>query len=172
MIKDETSNESSVAARGWTWLWSGFIAWLGLLGVVYLLSSMLGLQPTGLSFFVGDAVTGTSPAMTLWAGRGLLLGFALLWAALYPRVRSALPQPEWVRGLLYGLGVWAVSLFLLIPLAGWLNGTLAAGRFQWMRLLGTGYGGYEGLGMSLAAHMVYGLLLAAVYNRSRVEHWA
>lgn len=169
MIKDETSHDADVGAAGRTWLWSGIIAWLGLLGVVYLLSSLMGLAPAGLSFFVGEAVMGTSAAAKLWAGRALLLGFALLWAALYPRVRPALPRPEWARGLLYGLGIWAVSLFLLIPLAGWLNGTLAAGRFQWMRLLGTGYGGYEGLAMSLAAHMVYGLLLATVYNRSPVS---
>lgn len=171
MIKDEATNEPSVAAGGLTWLWSGLIAWLGLLGVVYLLSSLMGLPPAGLSFFVGDAVTGSSAAAKLWAGRALLLGFALLWAALYPRVRSALPRPEWTRGLLYGLAIWAFSLFLLIPLAAWLNGTLAAGRFQWMRLLGTGYGGYEGLAMSLAAHIVYGLLLATVYNRSRAASW-
>lgn len=131
------------------------------MAAVWALASLFGYNAHRLSLFVGDGLAGSPTATVLWTGRGVLLAFALLWAALYSRVRSALPGPEWARGLLYGAGIWLVSALLLIPLAGWVNGTVDVGRAGWLGPISIGYAGMGGLALSLGAHLVYGLVLSA-----------
>lgn len=143
------------------WLLAGAAAWIGLNAFVHLGARFLDLVPQRLALFVGGGLTGASEAVVLWTGRIVLLTAALLWAALYARLRERLPGPEWARGILYGLAVWVVSAMVLLPLAGWLNGTVAFGSSGWIGLIGIGYAGYPGAALSLGAHLVYGLVLAA-----------
>lgn len=131
------------------------------MAAVWVLAMAFGYNAHRLSLFVGDGLAGSPTATVLWTGRAVLLAFALLWAALYSRVRAVLPGPEWARGLLYGAGVWLVSALLLIPLAGWVNGTVDPGRAGWLGPVSVGYAGAGGLALSFAAHLVYGLILSA-----------
>lgn len=83
-------------------------------------------------------------------GLQILLGLAggILYAALFER---RMREPEWLRGMLFGLCTWVGTLVLLLPLLG-------AGLF------GTGLGaGPLPIYTTLLAHLAYGITLGLAY---------
>ncbi len=69
-----------------------------------LLSSRLGL--------------GASPSVAVAAGLLALLAVAAVWGLIYAPVRSNVPGPDWAVGLAYGLAIWLVGRYILMPLVG------------------------------------------------------
>jgi hypothetical protein len=75
----------------------------------------------------------------------MILALFYAWI-LFPR----LPGPRWLRGIIVGLGLWLISMFILSPIV------FKAGLFA-----------YELSGLawlsSLIFHLVYGVLLGIIY---------
>ena len=145
------------------WLRNGLLAGLVATGAM----SLALLAAYSLAAAVGTPVGGTL-GRWLWAlthnrlteavgGRpmlfvGLQLSMGLALSVLYagfaePRLRG----PGWLRGLLFALAPWALSVIVFLPLVG---GGLAG--------LALGAGPLPALG-NLVVHLVYGATLGATY---------
>ncbi len=78
----------------------------------------------------------------------------LIWGFLYGLVTPYLPgRTHLLRGLAFGLISWLVVMVTVFPLAG-------------SGLFGLGFGAIAPLSM-LLAHVVFGLVIGAVYGRTR-----
>lgn len=84
-------------------------------------------------------VSATTPPLA--AGILALLLAALIWGIVYIPVRAAVPGPDWLVGLGYGLAIWVVGRFLVLPL------------LRISPIYGSG-------ALTLTAHLVFGLVLA------------
>lgn len=132
----------------------GLMAGLAQTAAVYVITAIFGLAVSDMSAFVGGVLVGSSPAAVA-VGRWLFALMALIWAFVYRAVGPALPGPTWQRGLLYGGLVWAFSTAVLLPLLATIS---TAGPHP--GLFGLGFGGASAALTSLAAHLVYGVVLA------------
>lgn len=130
---------------------------------VYLFATIIRLALGDAALFVGSFMTAAATKGTLWLGRFILIGMALLWGALYPAIRRILPGEEWQRGLIYGLLIWLVSTTLILPYLALVHPqpgiTEAPGMFA------LGFGGVSSLILSLTAHLLFGVLLGAWVHR-------
>ena len=133
-------------------LFNGFIAGIGM---------AIGLMAGGLAG--GVPVDSTLARFTPVSGSGPLAGvlahlavsgiygmiFGLLWSTVlrWLRADSALWQGI-VAGAAYGLLLWLVAQFILLPTTGAALGSMPAGQF-------------------LFAHLVYGLVLGWLFGRGK-----
>lgn len=96
---------------------------------------------------LGLAAT-SAPALAV--GLLTLMGAALIWGLIYAPVRAAVPGPDWAVGLGYGLAIWAVGRWAVLPLLG-ISATLGSPS------------------LTLGAHLVFGLLLAWTSRGNRLR---
>ena len=80
-----------------------------------------------------------------WAGH-FMVGTIL--ALIYALVASRLPGPTWFRGAVYSLGPWLMAQLVMMPMMG-------MPVFSGSAVLATG---------SLVGHLVYGVVLGAMYR--------
>lgn len=136
----------------------GLRAGLAQTAAVYIIATVFGLPVVDMSEFVGAVLVGSSPSVVA-VGRWLFALMALVWALAYRVVGPALPGPAWQRGILYGALVWTFSTTILLPL-------LASISTHGPRpgLFGLGFGGASAMLTALAAHLVYGVVLATTVH--------
>lgn len=130
---------------------------------VYLFATIIRLALGDAALFVGSFMTATVTKGTLWLGRFILIGMALLWGALYPVVRRVLPGEEWQRGLIYGLLIWLVSTALIFPYLALVHPH--PGMVEEPGMFALGFGGVSSLLLSLTAHLLFGVLLGVWVHR-------
>jgi hypothetical protein len=91
---------------------------------------------------------GAAPLLTVLVQLVLGVAFAILYAGF---AEPLLPGPGWRRGLLFSLALWLLSVIVFLPVMG--GGVLG---------LALGAGPLPLLG-NLLVHLVYGVVLGAVY---------
>lgn len=89
---------------------------------------------------------GASPTLAVAAGLLALLAIAALWGLVYAAVRTNVPGPDWGVGLAYGLVIWLVGRYILMPAIGIPAGT-------------------GSLFMSLVENLLFGLVLGILTPR-------
>lgn len=133
---------------------AGFLATLGMTILAYLAPNM-GMPPMDFAAMLGTFLTGRAapPGSGVW-WLGMIVHFIdgtiifpLIYAyLLYP----VLPGRPWLKGVLWGLILWALSGALAMPVMG--LGFFAAGAARrGLVILG-----------SLLAHIVYGAILGSI----------
>jgi hypothetical protein len=166
----DTRNRVSV--RGET-LVTGIVAWLALNAFTYAFAPLFGISFGTVSRFFGSILfPGSAAAVQAWAGRALFLGAAIGWSLVYRWARVYLSGPGWLRGLVFGTGVWVTSA-LVLPLFGAmhpLNGggfptAPSPGGVPYPCFFGLGFDGGAGVALSLIGHQVFGATLGAVSGR-------
>ncbi len=145
------------------WLRYGLLAGLAattvmslVLVAIYEAAAMLGRTASGeaarwLWALAHSSLVGSLAAMPL-AAVALQLALGLVFATLYTgAIEPALSGPGWLRGVLFALPLWLLSVLLFLPLlrAGLLGLALGAGPVPALA--------------SLVAHLGYGATLGAVY---------
>lgn len=134
------------------WL-AGALGAAAITAFMYVAGAIAGLVLGDASRFLGS-IAGAEGAALPRAGGVVLLVMAFVWAFLFRRVRESLPGSSLMRGVLFGLLVWAVSTGVLWPLLqAWRPASVAPGWF------GLGLGGTGAMITSALAHIVYGLVL-------------
>lgn len=61
---------------------------------------------------------GVSPTVAVAVGLLALLAIAAVWGLIYAPVRTNVPGPDWAVGLGYGLAIWLVGRYVLMPILG------------------------------------------------------
>ena len=130
---------------------AGFVATAGVSGLM-LLQRASGLAGDvdligDLSYLAADLGFPTSAAI------GWLLHFAtgvLLWGGLFAIIRENLPTAPALAGALFGTLAWIAMILVFLPLTG-------------KSVFASGMGG-EAAFLTFVFHLVFGLLLAAVYG--------
>ncbi len=89
-----------------------------------------------------------TPALAL--GIVALLVVAVAWGLLYAAIRGSIPGPDWAVGLGFGLAVWLVGRYLLLPVIG-IPATTGS------------------VVLSLAENLVFGLVLGLLTPRIRFK---
>jgi membrane protein DedA with SNARE-associated domain len=122
---------------------------------LYVLAALDQAGPTEALLALGGLVgrrAGASPLVVLAVGMSLYAVLGLGWAVLYARIERRLPRPDWLGGLLFALAPLAVSLLVILPLAG-------AG------VAGLGLGmGLVPLAGEVLRHAIYGWALAVSFT--------
>lgn len=143
----------------------GVVAWLALNAFVYFVAPLFGLSVGLVGRFFGSLLFPSAGTVTqVWIGRALLLGAALGWSVLYRRTGMNVTGPGWLRGLVFGTGIWVASA-LVLPLIGALHrvyGSVSGVPFP--GLFGVGFDGGAGVVLAVLAHAVFGMTLGAVTN--------
>lgn len=122
----------------------GIVGSLGMSATGMWIMPLLGLPPGNPAQLLAGAMGGN--AMLGWAGH-LMIGVML--ALIYALVATRLPGPPAVRGAIYSLAPWMVAMVMMMPMMG-------------MPM----FGGSTGRAMSsLISHLVYGVIVGAIYGR-------
>lgn len=141
---------------------AGLIATITM-SIVQAMAPMMGLPRMDIAAMVGS-MFGGSP-MVGWILH-LMMG-TILWAAVYAySVEPRLVGAPWVRGLSYGFLLAAFVLVIGFPVVGALFSSLTSKP----GFLGMRIGGAMGTMGVIVGHLVYGLLLGAIYGHSASEH--
>ncbi len=150
-------------------LWAALAGWLVLEAVVWGLGTAMGLRVGSLAQDVALLLglpRGTFSAV--FTGRILLLAISLGWGLLYGAIADRLPGSGWVRGAIFGLGVWFVSALALFPILTQM--VQAAHGVAVPGLLGRALGRSSAvIPLSLLAHLGYGITLGSL---ARARHAA
>lgn len=149
---------------------TGLAAWLVLNVTAYVAAWLMGIPVSPAARFLGSFLfPGAGEAVQLWTGRALFLAAALGWSLFYPRAARHLPGPGWLRGAIFGAGIWLVT-GLVLPLIGAVHpgaGRLfaadpATAGLPFPGLLGIGFAGIPGIVLSVLAHQAFGITLGAL----------
>ncbi|MBJ6127416.1 DUF6789 family protein [Microvirga splendida] len=118
------------------------------LGLVMLLNEMTSFMPNTSVFDIMAGVMGGSRA-TAWLIR--YLSGALLWGVLFAWLSPYLPGTQyWIRGAAFGIGVWLLMMFIIMPAAS-------------LGLFGIGKGAFSPT-LTLFLHLIWGAVLGATYG--------
>lgn len=147
MIDSQRINSSERAQAATSGLFGGLAGGMGMALYLTGWSLMAGEGPlAALDRFdptmQGGVLAGAATHLAISAFYGA--PFALLWRAIRPRLPFALPG--WAAGLVYGLLLLALALFVLLPAARSPLAEFPAPQFT-------------------AAHLVYGAILGALAGR-------
>ena len=140
----------------------GFVATLAM-SIIQAMAPMMGLPRMDIVAMVGSMVGGS---LVLGWIIHLMMG-TILWVAAYaylaePRLGGA----PWVRGLSYGFLLAIFVLGIGFPLVGAMFPSLAPKP----GFLGMGMGGAMGTMGVIIGHVIYGLVLGAIYGQPASEH--
>lgn len=106
-----------------------------------------------LSMAVDPLTTLARHAGVLMPAVGWVLHFTigtLVWGGTFALVHAHLPGPSWLRGLIFGLAAWLFVMVAVLPMTH-------AGLFGWAF-------GWKAPASMLFVHLVYGALLALIYD--------
>lgn len=92
-------------------------------------------------------MAGVLPPASRWFAHFLIFG--LIWGACFPVVRPLLRGPTWARGVEFGFLAWLVVMVTVMP-------------FTHGGLFGLDLG-FAAPAVTLAAHVVYGALVGAIF---------
>ena len=129
----------------------GFVATLAMTVVLYLAMPLLG----------GDPAMARRMAETVGIGMaaGLIIHF-LLGTFVFPRAYILLyekvPGRSWMKGVVWGAGLWLLAEVLVIPILG-------GGLFH------AKWSGFTGAFVFLIAHLLYGGALGAIIRASEPD---
>lgn len=150
-------------------LLAGAAAWLVLNATVYILAPVLGVSLDQVARFFGSLLApGAATTAQMWVGRAVLLAAAIGWSLLYPSAAQHLPGAGWLRGVVYGAGIWLVTA-LALPLIGAIHPNPGAfppvpgaAGVAFPGFLGVGFAGTSGLILSILAHLAFGATLGVL----------
>lgn len=126
---------------------AGFVATV-VLSLLMIVKSMMGLMPEL------DVITMLSRMMGMPAIMGWIAHFAIgtiAWGGLFALIQDRLPgNTLWLRGVVFGIGVWLMMMIAVMPMAG-------AGLFG-MAL------GIMAPMATLILHIIFGAILGGTYS--------
>jgi hypothetical protein len=141
---------------------AGLIATI-IMSIIQAMAPMMGLPRMEIAAMVGS-MFGSSLEVG-WIVH-LMMG-TILWAAVYAYiVEPRLGGAPWVRGLTYGFLLAVFVLVIGFPLVGAMFSSLTPKP----GFLGMGMGGAIGAMGVIVGHLVYGLVLGAIYGHPASEH--
>jgi hypothetical protein len=141
---------------------AGLIATI-IMSIVQTMAPMMGLPRMDIAAMVGSMLGGRLVAG--WIIH-LMMG-TILWAAVYAYiVEPRLGGAPWVRGLTYGFLLAVFVLIIGFPLVGAMFSSLTPKP----GFLGMGMAGAMGTMGVIVGHLVYGLVLGAIYGQPVSEH--
>lgn len=150
----------SLPAAGWALL-GGFLGTLAFT-VLMFASPMMGLPPMDLPTLLGTMfTTNMSLAFIIGLAMHFFIGSMILALVYSFFVANALPGPSWLRGVVYGVGVWFVAMAVVMPMIGAIHPLVAAGMMPAPGFFVSSMGPMAAVG-SLIGHLVYGAILGAV----------
>src|SRR5690625_5671810 len=106
----------AVRARisGWTTIVAGTVGWVALNVFAYIVAPVLGVSFGRSGVFFGSLlVPGAVAGTQIWVGRIVFFAAAVGWAFLYRSLADRLSGPGWLRGVMFGVGIWVVSGLML-----------------------------------------------------------
>jgi len=131
---------------------AGFVATV-VLSALMLMKAMMGVMPELNPIKMIADMLGAPPAVG-WVMH-FLIG-TVLWGTLFAWLDPTIPREgHWLKGILFAVGAWLVMMIVLMPMAG-------AGFFAT-------HLGIMALVMTLILHVIYGLVLGAVYALERPD---
>lgn len=158
----------SLPAARWAIL-GGFLGTVAFTVLVYM-APMMGLPPMDLPTLLGAMfTTNMSLAFAIGLVMHFLFGSAILAMAYSFFVANALPGPSWLKGVIYGVGVWLVAMAVLMPMVGIVHPLVASGMMKAPGFFLGSMGPMAAVG-SLIAHLAYGALLGAVTKSHAGPH--
>ncbi len=139
----------------------GFLLWDAFGPVIGLprldLPALLG------TIFAGDAATLSSLGVLMHLGIGIGLGLFYV----YGDIEEFLPEPGWLRGMIYGAGVWVVTMVAVMPLIPYADRVLGQGRAPTMGFFMLTVGVWAPV-QALITHLIFGAILGLVASRQGV----
>ena len=147
VLPNDKLQAGDAAVKG---LFNGFIAGIGM-AIVLVAAGLVGGVPAASTFERFTPISGGGPLAGVLAHLAVsgIYGmiFGLLWSTVlrWVRVDSGAWQGV-LAGAAYGLLLWLVAQFVLLPTTGAALGSMPAGQF-------------------LFAHLVYGLVLGWLFGR-------
>lgn len=131
---------------------AGFVATV-VLSALMLMKTMMGVMPELNPIKMIADMLGGPPAV------GWVMHFMIgtvLWGSLFVWLNPTLPgESHWLKGIVFSAGAWLIMMIVMMPMAG-------AGFF----------GSHLGMTapvMTLMLHVVFGLVLGAVYALERPD---
>ena len=109
-----------------------------------------GLDPLGFASLLGALIVGPGASPAIGLVIHLVNGSIVLPAMYVFLVFRRLAGPPWLRGIAFGVALWAIVQALLTPGAG--EGFFSSGTEDPLLVVG----------WSLATHVLYGLILGAI----------
>lgn len=150
----------SLPAAGWAIL-GGFLGTVAF-SVLMFAGPMMGMPPMDLPTMLGTMfTTNMSPAFWIGLVMHFFIGSVILALVYSFFVANALPGPSWLRGVVYGVGVWVVAMAVVMPMIGAIHPLVAAGMMPAPGFFVSSMGPMAAVG-SLIGHLVYGAILGAV----------
>ena len=130
----------------------------------YLVAPALHLPVVDLTLLDGAAILAPGGADLLFAilkfwPIGVAAGFGYAYG-----VAPNLPGANWLKGLVYGLALFLLLSLVAMPLAGLLHPAVTGGGIPQPGWLGLGLGGWAVPTVLLGDHLVFGVVLGAVYR--------
>ncbi|MCC7353075.1 MAG: hypothetical protein IT330_04895 [Anaerolineae bacterium] len=136
----------------------GFLLWDAFAPVIGLprldLPALLG------TIFAGDVATLSSLGVLMHLGVGVGLGLFYV----YGDVEEFLPGPSWLRGMIYGAGVWVVTMVAVMPLIPYADRVLGQGQAPTMGFFMLTVGVWAPV-QALVTHLIFGAVLGLVAGR-------
>jgi len=141
---------------------AGFVATL-VMSIIQAMAPMMGLPRMDIAAMVGSMFGGS---LVLGWIIHLMMG-TVLWAAVYAYIAEPqLAGAPWVRGLRYG---FLLAIFVLV-IGFSLVGAMFPSLAPQPGFLGMGMGGAMGTMGVILGHVIYGLVLGAIYGQPASEH--
>ncbi|HET9000930.1 MAG TPA: DUF6789 family protein [bacterium] len=141
---------------------AGLVATI-IMSIVQAMAPMMGLPRMDIAAMVGSMLGGS--LVVGWIVH-LMMG-TILWAAVYAYiVEPSLGGAPWVRGLTYGFLLAIFVLIIGFPVVGAMFPSFTPKP----GFLGMGLGGAMGTMGVIIGHLVYGLVLGAIYGQPAAEH--
>jgi len=130
----------------------GVAGTLAITFLMYVGAPMMGLPKMDIAAMLGQILGGWTPGIMMHVVNGVAI-FPLLYAFL---LFSRLPGTPAVKGITWGVVLWAMAQLVVLPMMG-------AGIF------GLKTGGMMSAVASLAGHVIYGVLLGGIAGQSSPE---
>lgn len=125
---------------------------------------LMGFPRMDIATMLGTMVV-ADPGPAFWVG--MLIHFmmgtvilALAYAALY----RFLPGPPWARGAIWGLVFWVLAMAVVMPMMSVIHPMVATSRMPAPGFFSLNMGVLAPIG-SLIGHLIYGVVLGAIYGQ-------
>ncbi|MBI3967760.1 MAG: hypothetical protein HY329_19140 [Chloroflexi bacterium] len=154
--------EASAGANVGKAILGGFVGTV-LMTILLYVGPSVGFPPMDLATMLGTLfVRDTNTAFWLGLALHFTMGSVVL-AWLYAALYRYLPGPPWVRGTVWGIGLWLLSQAVVMPLLGSVHPQITAGQMPAPGFFTLNLGVLAPIG-SLIGHLVYGATLGAIYG--------